>query len=227
MTHTAEPELLGRAYDLISAAVADLSAGEMLLATRCRGWTVQDLLLHQLLDAQRALVAFATPADREPDVDAVSYWRPFRPDRGDGGVGHARFVRIAASAYADPQSLVAHWDTTSAAAVRAAAAADPDGWVETQGHVLTVPDFLGTLVLEATVHHLDLVVGLPPDRPGTSPLQEAIALTRGVLEELYGAPLPAAWDDDECVLKGTGRVELAGEDRRLLGGGTGGLPLLG
>ena len=99
--------------------------------------------------------------------------------------------------------------------------------METQGHVLTVADLLSTLVVEATVHHLDLVVDLPADRPGVRPLPESLALARGVLEGLYGGPLPEAWDDETCVLKGTGRVRLTAADEELLDGGSGGLPLLG
>jgi hypothetical protein len=232
---TARPELLGRAYSLVTAAVEELAPGELRLGTRCRGWTIQDLLLHQLLDAQRALVAFATPRGEAADVDAVTYWRPFRPGAsGDGGPGgedwagaHARFVRVASSAYADPRTLAAHWRTTCEATVRAAAAADPGGRVGTQGHVIGVPDFVSTLVVESTVHHLDLVVELPAGAPGTAPDPEALALTRAVLEGIHGEPLPAAWDDVTCVLKGTGRILLTPADRAELGDRADRLPLLG
>lgn len=242
---TAGPGLLGRSYSLVTAAVEGLTPAELLLGTRCRGWTVQDLLLHQLLDAQRALVAFATPAAEEPDVDAVTYWEPFRPGSvGDGSAGdgsavdgapggedwsaaHARFVRVASSAYADPRTLVAHWRTTSEATVRAALAADPAGRVGTQGHVIVVPDFLSTLVVESTVHHLDLVVELPAGARGTTPDPEALALTRVVLEGIHGAALPTAWDDATCVLKGTGRIPLEPADHEALGGRADGFPLLG
>ena len=46
-----------------------------------------------LLDVQRALVTFATPAVGEPDVDFISYWVPFRPggDRASLGVLATRF----------------------------------------------------------------------------------------------------------------------------------------
>ncbi|MFC4787185.1 maleylpyruvate isomerase N-terminal domain-containing protein [Nocardioides sp. MAHUQ-72] len=234
----AGPELLGRAYSLVTAAVEDLAPPELLLGTRCRGWTVQDLVFHQLLDAQRALVAFATPSGQEPDVDAVTYWAPFRPGSAGSGEGggpggddwagaHARFVRVASSAYVDPRTLVSHWRTTCEATVRAAAAADPGGRVSTQGHVLDVPDFVSTLVVEATVHHLDLVVELPPGAPGTAPDPEGLALTRAVLEGIHGEPLPATWDDTAAVLKGTGRLELSADDRQQLGASADRLPLLG
>jgi hypothetical protein len=99
--------------------------------------------------------------------------------------------------------------------------------VGTQGHVLGVPDFVSTLVVESTVHHLDLVVELPAGAPGAAPDPEALALTRAVLEGIHGAPLPAAWDDVTSVLKGTGRVGLTDADRAALGDAADRVPLLG
>jgi hypothetical protein len=207
----------------VTEIVTGLEPADFLLPTRARAWCVQDLLFHLLLDAQRALVAFASPSDRAPDRDRVSYWEEFRPDVGDGGLAHARFARISASAYSGPEMLVAHWRSTSMAAARAAQREDPEGRIETQGHVLKAADFVDTLVLEAAVHHLDLVLEL--DAPGPAP--EALTLTRGVLEELYGGPLPTVWEDVECVLKATGRLGLDDKDLAALAAGARRLPLLG
>ena len=208
-----ETDLLEDLWSRVTATVADLDGAGFAAATRTAGWTVRDLLLHLLLDAQRALVALASPSATEPDVDAVTYWAPFRPSAGDGGAAHAAFVRAASAAYASPMGLVEQWRTTSAAAVRAVRAADPAGRVETQGHVIAVPDLVSTLVVEATVHLLDLTLEVP----GALPPAAALGHTRGVLEALYAGPLPAYWDDTEAVLRGTGR--LRADDPRL--------PLLG
>jgi hypothetical protein len=157
-------------------------------------------------------------------VDSVTYWRRFRPDAGDGGVGHARFVRISASAYAAPEDdLVGHWRISAEAAVRAATATDPRGSVETQEHVLTVSDFVHTLVVEATIHLLDL--GLETDIAPPPP--DTLALVRGVLDGLLGEPVRAGWDDTEYALKGTGRLPLSQDDRIILGEQAERLPLLG
>ncbi|MFG2265639.1 maleylpyruvate isomerase N-terminal domain-containing protein [Streptomyces sp. NPDC048720] len=56
---------------------------------------------------------------------------------------------------------------TVAATGRAAACVDPAARVATQGHVLTAGDLMTTLAVEATVHHLDMVVRLP-HAPGPS-----------------------------------------------------------
>jgi hypothetical protein len=97
--------------------------------------------------------------------------------------------------------------------------------VSTQDHVLTVPDFLATLVTEAVIHHLDLIASLP-DAPEPPPAAVTIALD--TLEGL-AAPdgLPPHWGEREALLKATGREELDAADRRALGGRAELFPLLG
>jgi hypothetical protein len=91
--------------------------------------------------------------------------------------------------------------------------------------VLAVPDFLVTLVTEAAIHHLDLVVSLPD---AGDPAPDAIALALATLDGL-AAPdgLPAHWSEREALLKGSGREELDGADRRALDGRAEMFPLLG
>ncbi|MFZ0048232.1 MAG: maleylpyruvate isomerase N-terminal domain-containing protein [Streptosporangiaceae bacterium] len=208
----------GPALEAIYGQLADVAHGlteaSALQPSRCAGWARMDVLYHQLMDARRALVTFATPAQGEPDTDAVSYWRPFSPGSddpaapdADSAARHARHVRIVASAY--PVSFLAgEWRETSAAAVRAARSC-PYPVVGTQGLALSTDDFIATLVTEATVHYLDLTVGLP-DAPPPDPA--GLAIVRRVLEGLAGAPLPADWDDVTCALKGTGRLPAGPQD---------------
>ena len=90
----------------------------------------------------------------------------------------------------------------------------PPAGCETQGHVITV-------------RRPGLDAGRRGDRAPARPHRgaagrvrrppAALRHTRGVLEAPYGGPLPAAWDDTEAVLRGTGR--LPADDPRL--------PLLG
>lgn len=209
-------DLLAEVYALVTDVVRDPASWHKPTRT---AWQVHELLLHLLGDARRALVTLNTPADALPDVDRVSYWRDFRPDGTEGSDVPA--VRTLA-AHTSPAGLVDEWTSTSAAASHACRVAEPD-LVATQGHVLTVDDFVHTLLLEATVHYLDLTVALdaPPPPAG------ALAEVRRVLEALFGGPLPGTWDDTECVLKATGRVEPSVADRELLGPRAGALPLLG
>lgn len=206
------------AYRSVSSAVTGLDTEQYLLPTRCTGWAVIDLLYHQLLDAQRALIALATPSDHPADTDYVTYWRPFGGvplgRAAEGAARHARSVRIAASAV-PPAELVESWALTSAAALRAARATAADSRLETQRHVLALPDLLATLAVEATIHLLDLTVDMP-DRP--EPETEPLRLVRRTLDGLLGAgTVRPDWDDSTYALKGTGRLPLVQADRQVLG----------
>jgi len=218
---------LADSYASMQSVVDALAEQDFLRPTRCAGWSVADLIFHQLLDAQRALRTLATPAPdgSAPDVNFVTYWKPFTPG-SEGSREHAQFVRVstvAYEAYAGHQALTQHWAGTSAAALRAAAAA-PDLAVCTQGHVLTLPDFLATLAVEATLHHLDLVVELPA---APAPSARGLRLVRNTLDGLLGGPIATDWDDVTYALKGGGRLALTDNDRLALGSQADNLPLLG
>jgi uncharacterized protein (TIGR03083 family) len=218
---------LDAAYGQLSRLVDGLDQAALMRPTRCAGWAVCDVLYHQLLDARRALRVFASPAEAAPDRDAISYWRSFAPGGeippgGEAAAGHARHVRIAASAY-DPAELVWDWTETADAARRAARAC-PHELVATQGHVLRTSDFIGTLVVEAAVHYLDLTVDLPA-APPPEPLP--LALARRVLDGLLGEPQALGWDEQTYVLKGTGRLPLSAAERISLGREADRFPLFG
>lgn len=90
--------------------------------------------------------------------------------------------------------------------------------------MLSVGDFLATLAVEATIHHLDLVAG---DTSLTGPSPEGLAITRETLDGILGEPVPVVWADVECALKASGRAELTAEDRASLGVLAPRFPLLG
>jgi hypothetical protein len=226
MTAIRQHEALAQAYDGITAVVTRLDDADLQRPTRCRGWLVADLLFHVLCDAQRALVALASPAEGPADTDDVSYWRTFPGDDSDAGARHAWWVRRSAAAFERPGGIVRIWTDTAPAAARAAASADPDGHVTTQGRVLRVPDFLATLTTEAVIHHLDLVLDLPgAPLPAETPARVAAATMDGLLSD--EAVRPVGWDDHEYLLKAAGRVPLTDRDRLELGEAAGWFPLLG
>ncbi len=214
--------LLAEVYGALTACVRDLDEEGLAASTRT-DWTVAELLFHLLLDAQRALVTLATPADEPPDTDAVSYWLDWNPAAGDGGASHAEFVRAAAAAYSSPRVVVEHWTETAAAAARAALIAPEDDVVATQGHRLALPDFLSTLVVEGAIHHLDLTAHVP----GPPVPVAALGEVRRVLDGLLRGRPPAGWDDEDYALKGTGRQPLTDADRDALGPLADRFPLLG
>jgi len=214
------------AYTELSRLVSTLDETDFPRASRCAGWTVGDVLFHVLLDAQRALVTFGTPASTPPTADYISYWRDWANHRSEAAAAaHARFVRIGASAYADPRALAAQWHETAQAVLRFASVMPGSDHVATQGYSLTVTDFLATLAVEATVHHLDMLLelpGRPQPRPGP------IELTVDVLDALLGdVDVRPAWDDLTWLLKGTGRFPLTPAEARGLGAVANRFPLLG
>jgi uncharacterized protein (TIGR03083 family) len=225
----AAEDALAGAYGTITQLAGNLTDATAMLPSRCAGWTVQDVLYHQLLDARRALITFASPSADPPGTDYVSYWRPFSPASGQpaalgssGAARHARHVRIAASAFTPP-ALAAEWQETSAAAIRAARAC-PHEALATQGHTLPAADFTATLAVEAAIHYLDMTAAISA---APEPDPASLALVRSVLTQLAGTPLPPGWDDTTCALKGTGRLPISQADQSALGAAAGKLPLFG
>jgi hypothetical protein len=232
---------LRAAYGGITAVGERLRDDDLYRPTRCAGWAVVDLWVHLLFDAQRALVTLASPADRAPDTDEVSYWRAFVPD-GAESAAHTAFTRVVAAAYRGVDGIRGHWADTAGAAVRAAAVADPAARLATQGKVLRTADFLDTLTVEAAVHHLDLVLDLREDRSESlhgvgpadaerstapPPTPGPLRLVRRTLDGLLGGPVPVDWDDASYALKGTGRLPLTAAERTGLGDRADRFPLFG
>ena len=217
--------VLSEAYAAITELVSPLDPFDFSRPTGCAGWTINALLFHILLDAQRCLITLADPVDSAADTDAVTYWRAYESAQGDDErkrEAHAAFVRKSAEAYLRPSGLVEQWTDTCRAAAAAARRADPAARVATQDHVLTVRDFLATLVVEAALHHLDLVVALPDGLP---PPASALRITRRTLEGLLGQPAPG-WADVALARGLTGRRDLSHDERAELGEAVERLPLI-
>ncbi|WP_433664176.1 maleylpyruvate isomerase N-terminal domain-containing protein [Nocardia sp. CA-128927] len=193
-------ELFARSWTALRTAVADLPDQDFERPSGCTGWLVRDLVCHLIIDAQDVLITLVTPTEKEPNRDAVTYWKVVEPPTGDDPLD-ALIVRLAA-AYEQPELLKFHLDDVGAAAGRAAELANPDLRVSTQDYVLTVGDYLGAYVMEWTLHHLDLIVDLPnaPEPPA-----ETLARAREMLERITGAPFPESWSDKNVLLIGTGR----------------------
>src|SRR5215218_6793263 len=181
--------LLRTALGDVAAVLTSLSEDDGWLPTGCRGWSVLDLGYHLLEDAHRALVDLNTPVAGPADTDAVGYWRPGRPSPQDGDdlVG----ARVAASVQGGLAAVARRHAEAAAAVVVAAGRVGPDDVVRSQGAAMTVGDDLSSMVVEAAVHHLDLVLHV--DRPG--PARAPLAEVRRVLEGLAGGPFPPSWDD--------------------------------
>lgn len=208
-------------YGALDALITALDYEQLMLSSGCQGWSNTDLIFHLLLDAQRALVAFNSPAEGPSDTDFISYWNGFQAT-DESSQAHARFVRTSAAAHSDAKKLCAQWHETARAAIHCATSADDIEYVSTQGHVLRTPDFMATLAVEACVHHLDLLTNLDDRDPPAAP---SLSVTRRTLDGLFRQPIPIDWDDTTFILKATGRQALSESDQEALGVAAKKLPL--
>ncbi len=201
-----------RSWNALRAAVAELPPAAFDRPSGCEGWLVRDLVTHLVIDAQDVLITLATPVVGSPTRNAATYWTIGPPPDGTDPLD-ALTVRLAA-AYGDPALLQFHLDDIGSAAGRAAGLADQKAVVGTQGQALTVTDYLAAYVLEWTLHHLDLgadIGEVPPPPAG------GLAQSRRLFEEVTQVAFPAALDDTDTLLIGTGRRTPNEADIELLG----------
>jgi hypothetical protein len=217
----ADVALLRSTLEDLSAGLDSVSEEESWEPSGCRGWSVLDLGFHLLEDAHRALVDLGTPVHGPADTDAAGYWRPGRPSPHDGD--DLETARATASLQGGIARIARRHREAADAVLVTAGRLALDDVVRSQGAVMTVADELSHIVVEAAIHHLDLVVRL--DRPG--PSSGPLAEVRRVLEGLLGRPFPARWDDVTAARRGTGREPLTAEDRAELGPDAAAVPLFG
>lgn len=221
MGHSEALEALVDEYGALDDLITALDDEQLMLPSGCQGWSKKDLVFHLLHDAQRALVTFNSPTEGPPDTDYISYWDGFQASSGSSQA-HARFVRRCAGAYVDSKKLCIRWRDTARAVIRCAKSTEKTQYLATQGHVLTTPDFMATLAVEACIHHLDLLTSLDDEHP---PTPSALSITKKTLEGLLGQPVPTDWGDTTFILKATGRQAITENDEVALGVAAKGLPL--
>jgi uncharacterized protein (TIGR03083 family) len=213
-------DALASEYEALTALAMSLDRAELRSPSGCEEWSKAAVVFHMLTDAQRGLVTFSSPAEGPATTNFIDYWKGFQASDEGSKMG-ARFVALSTDAHPDSRKIVTKWVETAAAAVRRARETEDTSFVTTQGHVLATPDFIATLVVEATIHHLDLVVKSDGPRPDP----RGVAITTATLNGLLGAPRPESWDDLTYILKTTGRADLDEKEHRALGQAGKRLPL--
>lgn len=190
-------ELVAFMADLCSMDDADL-----LVPSRCLGWSRCDLAAHVHMGLQEILLGVHSPSASPPDTDAASYWRAVVPtnDSGADRLDALRFAQRLALVYRRPSGLARHMEATAAPVGRAVISLAP-AVLAFQGHVMATGDFLAMWAVELCIHHLDLAPGDGLD----GPTPESLALTRSTVEALAGGPFPAGLDDSRVALIGAGR----------------------
>ena len=200
-----------------------LSPPDWGLPTRCTPLTVRELAVHAMRGAYRITQFLGEPPiDDEPQKDAVTYYRYDRAVVGAGVVSRAQAESAGRPADAD---LGSEWRAAWAAAIDAAgAASDDDPVVASPLGTIRLREYLRTRCVEVTIHAMDLhhALGLSPD-PTPDGLEAACDVLRGLL----GTDLrPLGLDDVRFALVGTGRADLTGEEREILGPLSESFPLL-
>lgn len=225
-----EVELFTLSWSALRQAVAQLPDTALDSPSGCHGWRVRDLVHHLVQQAQEVLIALATPAETAPTDDALSWWT-LTPTLPDGHAPHDALIGRMADAYESAAQLRESFEHIAAAAGRAALLAHPDLPVSARGRTLTARDLLGALVLEATLHHLDLVAHLPgaggsrdgspgegspaeslsaeslsgESLPGEGPPAESLTAASEMVERRLRLPLPPTWNDADALRVVTGR----------------------
>ena len=196
LDHAAVLDALETGYQNVTDVVTGLSEADLMLPSGCAGWAVTDVLYHQLLDAQRALVAFATPVAGEGSARRrVLLGRVPAPK--DGAAGDRARAGAAAgtpgsSGSPPPRTRRGASPGPGLRRRRRRAGrpgpAPPRRWPPRITYY-GLADFTATLAVETAVHYLDLTVSLPSAPGGPA----SLALVRRVLDGLFGTPLGASW----------------------------------
>ena len=203
--------------------LAGMSRDDWLLPTRCPPMNVRELTVHALRGAYRITEFLADPRrDEEPQKDAVTY---FRYDPVAVGAGVVSRAQQESGARAPDADLAGEWEVAWKAALTAAReASEENPVVASPLGTIRLREYLRTRCVEVTVHMMDVrqALGREPD-PSPEGLEAACDVLRGLL----GTDLrPLGMDDQRFAIVGTGRGELTGSERELLGPLAESFPLL-
>ncbi|MFB9893807.1 maleylpyruvate isomerase N-terminal domain-containing protein [Planobispora takensis] len=132
-------DLFSHSWTALRAAVAEIPDEDFERPSGCDGWLVRDVVCHLVIGAQDVLITLVTPAEAEPTVDAVTYWKLVETPAAENPAAEdpldALIPRLAA-AYGEPRLPRFHFDDVGSAAGRAARLADPALRVGTRDEVL-------------------------------------------------------------------------------------------
>jgi uncharacterized protein (TIGR03083 family) len=226
MSHEQALDVLEAECARASAALEGLPEALYDGPTRCPPWNVKGLVGHLWRDIDR-IVAYAGgpgsgPAARA-ETDAVSYWRSYDPVV-EGPLISQRSSEVA-DRFATGADLATSFSRHWPECIAAARAMKPGDVIRTRLTWMRIDEFVGTRVVEATVHGLDLAEAVEM-RPWPTPA--GMAITRAILVALLGGPPPEslAGDDIAFIETGTGRRPLEARARKELGSAADLFPLL-
>lgn len=204
--------------EALDDALAQVTIEDLARPTNCPPWNVKELLVHIGGGLPPAGVLRSTT--QRPLLDAVTNYQ--RPERATTAYHEDNVRRTQAKAATIDdgdvrQVLTRRWQDSLADWE-----GRPDGPVEGHMGVILLSDFVLTRVIAHAAHGLDVAISLGL-RPWTT--REAFDVMRPVWLALLGAEVD--WDDDARLFAcATGRSDLTGAERRLVGELASRFPLL-
>jgi uncharacterized protein (TIGR03083 family) len=210
----------------LSAVLRELQPEDLMRATNCPPWNLQELVVHTGASIIVTDMAF-TPADPGADtVSAAGYYR--RPQRAttayrqrnvDSTQTLARSVLVDVSAaqwfddvFRQTLTVLDRHDLDQAVLIPRVGA-------------MRLTDWVATRVMSLAAHGVDVAITLGRTPWTTSP---ALRVSCRVLADLLGGPPPERllWDEQSTLIVGTGRRPLTAQERDILGPDADGFPLL-
>jgi hypothetical protein len=195
------------------------------------GWSVSELVAHCEGMLVRLVGENAQPVDGEAEIDRVGYYRynPDGPREGEdpdktfSEVIRDRVIDEAGGRSGD--QLRTSIEDAIEGALQGVREMPSERVIKRSGHArMTFGEFVATRNLEFGDHTMDIAQAVGrPER-----VRPAALIITGILDGLLGEPVPESlrWDATSYILTGTGRRELAADERAKLGGRAAKFPLL-
>lgn len=198
-------EALAAEGEQVGRIVLGASGADFERPTRCRPWSVRELLAHLLVASNRLPGMLAEPQPSAANVSAADYYRSDRRFGRDATETRVASATKDAASFASGHDLAKAFDQAWREMLAVAAAEPPERVVRTRwGDDMVLGDFLVTRVAELGIHGLDLADGLGRSSSLTPP-------AAGVIERLLVGDTPVVsmpelgWDQLTLIEAATGR----------------------
>jgi len=192
----------------LTTATSQLTAQDAARPTRCRPWTVHELLAHVRIVIAWLPGMLAAPEPPTADVSAIAYYRSDQRFAPATNATRIDLARTHAAAHPTVAALVADLDVTWRRADTLCRNQPSHRRVTTRHQdAMLLSDFLLTRVVEIAVHGLDIADAVGRDPWLTPPAAKAVGrLLLGADRSRVGQDL--GWDGATLIRKMTGRAAL-------------------
>jgi len=211
-------EALAAETERVAGVMAGVSENDFDRPTRCRPWSVRDILAHLLVASNRLPTMLAPPQPLEANVSAAGYYRSDRRFGRDATRARIAAATDDAAAFASGHTLARALDGACTEMLALARAEPPERLVRTRWQdAMSLSDFLVTRVAELGIHGLDLADGLgcaPWLTKSAADVIEVLLLGDTRIDSVPGLE----WDQLTLIGAATGRRPVSDTERALLRG---------